>query len=361
MYSVEVKKLNKTYGKTVILNNIDLTMEAGGFIVLLGPSGCGKSTLLRLIAGLEDVTAGQVLIDNKDVTLEDPKDRDIAMVFQSYALFPHMTVRDNIGFGMKINKKPKAEIERRVGQVAEMLQIGHLLERTPAQLSGGQRQRVAIGRALMREPKVFLFDEPLSNLDAKLRAEMRLELKKLHKNLNSTIIYVTHDQIEAMTLATKIVLFNKGIPQQIGTPYEIYNRPQNTFVAKFVGTPQINLLKGELHQRERQWGVAVDNIFIMIPTDYEFSESPIEGRKVYLGIRPEHITQSPLNSHLELNLPINAFEMTGSETMVECRLGSQVLRAKLDANLNLKEGDNLHLHLNLNNISIFCSATEKRI
>ncbi|GHZ50387.1 sugar ABC transporter [Vibrio cholerae] len=254
MHAVEVKKLNKSFGKTVILNDIDLEMEAGGFTVLLGPSGCGKSTLLRLIAGLEDVTSGQVVIGGKDVTLADPKDRDIAMVFQSYALFPHMTVSENIGFGMKINKKPADQIAQRVKEVADMLQIGHLLDRTPAQLSGGQRQRVAIGRALMRQPKVFLFDEPLSNLDAKLRGEMRLELKKLHATLDSTIIYVTHDQIEAMTLATKIVLLNKGIPQQIGTPYEIYNKPANVFVAKFVGAPQINLLKGLLYKEGDRWG-----------------------------------------------------------------------------------------------------------
>jgi len=360
MHAVEVKKLNKSFGKTVILNDIDLEMEAGGFTVLLGPSGCGKSTLLRLIAGLEDVTSGEVVIGGRDVTLADPKDRDIAMVFQSYALFPHMTVKENIGFGMKINKKPEAEIETRVKDVADLLQIGHLLDRTPAQLSGGQRQRVAIGRALMREPKVFLFDEPLSNLDAKLRGEMRLELKKLHDKLDSTIVYVTHDQIEAMTLATKIVLLNKGIPQQIGTPYEIYNKPANVFVAKFVGSPQINLLKGCLMHEEGKWGVLVDNTWMPIG-DYSFTEEPTEGRKVLFGIRPEHVTQSPLNSHFELELSVNAFEMTGSETLAEFDLSGQPLRSKLDANTKIGNGDTLGLHLNLQNISIFCAATEERI
>ncbi|MDB1125334.1 ABC transporter ATP-binding protein [Vibrio algarum] len=360
MHAVEVKKLNKTFGKTVILNDIDLEMEAGGFTVLLGPSGCGKSTLLRLIAGLEDVTAGQVVIGDKDVTLADPKDRDIAMVFQSYALFPHMTVGENIGFGMKINKKPKEQIEKRVQEVADLLQIGHLLDRTPAQLSGGQRQRVAIGRALMREPKVFLFDEPLSNLDAKLRAEMRLELKKLHHKLDSTIVYVTHDQIEAMTLATKIILLNKGIPQQIGTPYEIYNQPKNVFVAKFVGSPQINLLKGQLQQEGDAWGVLINDIWVPVG-DYIFTEKPTPGRKVLLGIRPEHVSQSPLNSNYELELSVSAFEMTGSETLAELDMHGQPLRAKLDANLDIANGNNVALHLNLQNVSLFCSATEERI
>jgi ABC-type sugar transport system ATPase subunit len=360
MHAVQVKELNKTYGKTVILNDIDLEMEAGGFTVLLGPSGCGKSTLLRMIAGLEEVTAGKIEIGKTDVTLADPKDRDIAMVFQSYALFPHMTVGENIGFGMKINKKPKQEIAKRVQEVGDLLQIGHLLDRTPSQLSGGQRQRVAIGRALMRKPKVFLFDEPLSNLDAKLRAEMRLELKKLHSSLDSTIVYVTHDQIEAMTLATKIILLNKGVPQQIGTPFEIYNKPSNVFVAKFVGAPQINLLKGELRKSDDGWGV--DFASTRIPLgNYQFTDEPTEGRNVLLGVRPEHVTQSPLNSNFELDLNVNAFEMTGSETLTEVDFYSQPLRAKLDANLDIRNGDKISLHLNLHNISLFCAATEERI
>ncbi|MDV7105116.1 sn-glycerol-3-phosphate ABC transporter ATP-binding protein UgpC [Vibrio sp. TH_r3] len=360
MHAVQVKKLNKAFGKTVVLNDIDLEMEAGGFTVLLGPSGCGKSTLLRLIAGLEDVTAGRVIIGDKDVTISDPKDRDIAMVFQSYALFPHMTVRENIGFGMLINKKPKEEINKRVQEVADLLQIGALLDRTPAQLSGGQRQRVAIGRALVRQPKVFLFDEPLSNLDAKLRAEMRLELKKLHNELDSTIVYVTHDQIEAMTLATKIVLLNKGIPQQIGSPYEIYNQPANVFVAKFVGSPQINLLKGTLLQKEERWGVMVGDIWIPVG-DYAFKDTPTKDRKVLLGVRPEHVTQSPLNSHFEIELKVNAFEMTGAETLAELDLFGQALRAKLDANISIKNDMQLPLHINLQNVSLFCAATEERI
>ncbi|MGL6259297.1 ABC transporter ATP-binding protein [Vibrio sp. WXL210] len=361
MHAVEVKSLNKTYGKNTILNKIDLTMDAGGFTVLLGPSGCGKSTLLRLIAGLEDITAGNIFIGDKDVTLEDPKNRDISMVFQSYALFPHMTVEENIGFGMMINKKPKEQIKQRVTEVAEMLQIDHLLDRTPAQLSGGQRQRVAIGRSLVRNPKVFLFDEPLSNLDAKLRGEMRLELKKLHHDLNATIVYVTHDQIEAMTLATKVVLLNKGFIQQIGTPYQIYNQPNNIFVAKFVGAPQISLLKGTLTQANTDyWHVAIGEH--LIPVDhYAFAEQPVEGRAVILGIRPEHVSQSPVNSGFETDLKANAYEMTGSETIVEFDLAGQALRAKLDADVEMTNGLELPLHFNLNNISLFCASTENRI
>lgn len=360
MHPVEVKALNKTYGQNVIINNIDLKMEAGGFTVLLGPSGCGKSTLLRLVAGLEDVTAGGIFIGNKDVTLEDPKNRDIAMVFQSYALFPHMTVAENIGFGMLINKKPKNEIAKRVQSVAKLLQIEPLLERMPAQLSGGQRQRVAIGRALMRNPKVFLFDEPLSNLDAKLRGEMRLELKNLHAKLGATILYVTHDQIEAMTLATRIVLLDKGLIQQIGTPYEVYNQPANVFVAKFVGAPQINLLKGKLVMDGSDWKVLVNDIKIPIP-DYKFIQEPKKGSKVLLGIRPEHITQSAEDSSFKAQLKVSAFEMTGAETLAEFDMHGQVLRAKLGANIDIANGKQFDLYFNMHNISLFDQETEKRI
>ncbi len=361
MYAVEVKKLNKTYGKNVILNDIDLTMEAGGFTVLLGPSGCGKSTLLRCIAGLEDVTSGKVLIGGKDVTLADPKDREIGMVFQSYALFPHMTVRENISFGLKIAHKTKAEIDPLVEGVAKMLQISHLLDRTPAQLSGGQRQRVAIGRALVRQPKVFLFDEPLSNLDAKLRSEMRLELKKLHTTLDSTIIYVTHDQIEAMTLATKIVVLNRGRPQQIGTPYEIYNRPANVFVAKFVGTPQINLLKGTLVSDGVKWAVNASGT--LLPLDsYKFTKPVVQGQQVYFAVRPEHVLQVPINQkEFKVSLRTVAFEKTGAETLAELNFNDQPLRAKLDANIPIDNGKVLDLYLDLSNVSVFDAETEERL
>ncbi|MGN0902728.1 MAG: ABC transporter ATP-binding protein [Succinivibrio sp.] len=362
MYAVRVEKLNKTYyGKNVILNDIDLEMEAGGFTVLLGPSGCGKSTLLRMIAGLEDVTSGKVFIGDKDVTLLDPKDRDIAMVFQSYALFPHMTVAQNIGFGLKLRQVSKNEIDVIVKQVADMLQIGHLLDRTPAQLSGGQRQRVAIGRALVRQPKVFLFDEPLSNLDAKLRGEMRLELKKLHTTLDATIIYVTHDQIEAMTLATKIVVLNKGHAQQIGTPYEIYNKPANVFVAKFVGTPLINLIPAKIAEKDGVIGVEMHGDFIALPK-YEFNSDPVVGKEVLFGIRPEHVSQVKLSENsTQIKATVVAFEKTGSETLAEFDCNGSTVRAKLDANVQIQNGDEFSLYLALDNISLFDAATEYRI
>lgn len=362
MYAVRVEKLNKTYyGKNIILNDIDLEMEAGGFTVLLGPSGCGKSTLLRMIAGLEDVTSGKVFIGDKDVTLLDPKDRDIAMVFQSYALFPHMTVAQNIGFGLKLRKVSKNEINVIVKQVADMLQIGHLLDRTPAQLSGGQRQRVAIGRALVRQPKVFLFDEPLSNLDAKLRGEMRLELKKLHTTLDTTIIYVTHDQIEAMTLATKIVVLNKCYVQQVGTPYEIYNKPANVFVSKFVGTPQINLLECKLAKENGVPGITLHDHFMPLP-DYEFSAPFEEGREVLFGIRPEHVTQfKQSEKSFEITARVVAYEKTGSETLVEFECNGATVRSKLDANVEIANGDDFKLFLALDNVSIFDFKTENRI
>ncbi|MGN1281699.1 MAG: ABC transporter ATP-binding protein [Succinivibrio sp.] len=362
MYAVRVEKLNKTYyGKNVILNDIDLEMEAGGFTVLLGPSGCGKSTLLRMIAGLENVTSGKVFIGDKDVTLLDPKDRDIAMVFQSYALFPHMTVAQNIGFGLKLRKVSKTEIDLMVKQVADMLKIGHLLDRTPAQLSGGQRQRVAIGRALVRQPKVFLFDEPLSNLDAKLRGEMRLELKKLHTTLDTTIIYVTHDQIEAMTLATKIVVFNKGFVQQVGTPFEIYNKPANVFVSMFVGSPQINLIEAILSKQNDVPGISLHGQFIALPR-YEFTEEFKEDRKVLFGIRPEHVSQVKMSENsVCVNARVVAFEKTGSETFVEFDYNGSALRAKLDANVEIENSQDFSLYLTLDNVSLFDAQSEMRI
>ena len=362
MYSVRVEKLNKTYyGKNVILNDIDLEMEAGGFTVLLGPSGCGKSTLLRMIAGLEDVTSGKVFIGDKDVTLLDPKDRDIAMVFQSYALFPHMTVAENIGFGLKLRKVSKFEIQSLVKQVAKMLQIDHLLDRTPAQLSGGQRQRVAIGRALVRQPKVFLFDGPLSNLDAKLRGEMRLELKKLHTQLDATIIYVTHDQIEAMTLATKIVLLNKGHIQQVGTPFEIYNRPANIFVAKFVGAPQINLLDAKLVNKDGKATIKLHEHEFELP-HYEFQDSNVADQDIIFGIRPEHITVTKQSENsLEIKARVSAFEKTGSETLAEFEYNGSTIRARLDANIAINNSDDFTLFVALDNVSLFNKATEQRI
>ena len=249
MSEVIFQKINKSYGKTSVVADLNLKIEAGSFTVLVGPSGCGKSTILRMIAGLEEITSGTLTIGGRDVTHAEPKDREIAMVFQSYALYPHMTVAENIGFGMTLARRPKAEIQTAVQQAAEILQLGAYLDRKPKALSGGQRQRVAIGRAITRKPKVFLFDEPLSNLDAALRGQMRVELSELHRKLGATMVYVTHDQVEAMTMADQIVVLQDGRIEQIGAPMQLYNQPATPFVAGFIGSPKMNLLSGEVAKR----------------------------------------------------------------------------------------------------------------
>jgi len=262
MTSVVLESVRKSFGSLEIMKGVDLTVEPGEFCVFVGPSGCGKSTLLRIISGLETTTSGQVFIDGKDVTDAEPSERGIAMVFQSYALYPHLTVAENIGFGLSLAKRPKAEIAERVKQTADVLQLSHLLDRKPKALSGGQRQRVAIGRAIIRNPKVFLFDEPLSNLDASLRSQMRIELTELHAKLGATMIYVTHDQVEAMTMADKIVVLNGGQIEQVGTPMTLYNNPASPFVAGFIGSPKMNLFDGEIAAREncRTYGIRPEHI-----------------------------------------------------------------------------------------------------
>src|SRR6218665_88412 len=287
MPSVVFEDIIKTYGKLTVLKNLDLAIDDGEFLVLLGPSGCGKTTVLNLLAGLLDVTAGRISIGNRDVTDLDPKDRGLAMVFQSYALYPTKTVHGNLKFGLSASKLPKDEIERRIAWAARLLQIEPLLHRKPGQLSGGQRQRVAIGRALVKNVGVFLFDEPLSNLDAKLRTEMRLEIKKLHDELKSTIVYVTHDQIEAMTMATKIAVMDGGVIQQFGSPDEIYSKPQNLFVAGFIGAPAMNLRQATVKlngsgPRAEIAGSAIDL------SRYPLETVPAEGQQIVVGLRPEH-------------------------------------------------------------------------
>jgi multiple sugar transport system ATP-binding protein len=289
MSNVSIRDLEIQLGSNTIIESLDLEVEPGEFLVLLGPSGCGKSTLLHSIAGLIDVSGGSIEIGGQDMTWADPKDRGIALVFQSYALYPTMNVERNLSFGLRIAGTPKAEIERRVTRAAEMLQLGPLLKRRPAQLSGGQRQRVAIGRAIVREADVFLFDEPLSNLDAKLRTELRRELKQLHKRLGATMIYVTHDQVEAMTLATRMAVMRGGEIQQIGTPAEVYAHPNNLFVATFLGSPGMNLLKGAL--RREGGGVRFRNEHVDIDVNtYPFLQSPPEKQPCVLGVRPEDVS-----------------------------------------------------------------------
>ncbi|MGM4913626.1 ABC transporter ATP-binding protein [Rhizobium sp. 768_B6_N1_8] len=287
MTSVVLESVRKSFGNLEVMKGVDLTVEPGEFCVFVGPSGCGKSTLLRIISGLETQTSGKVFIDSKDVTYAEPSERGIAMVFQSYALYPHLTVAENIGFGLSLARRPKAEIAERVKQTADILQLSHLLDRKPKALSGGQRQRVAIGRAIIRNPKVFLFDEPLSNLDASLRSQMRIELTELHAKLGATMIYVTHDQVEAMTMADKIVVLNGGQIEQVGTPMTLYNNPASPFVAGFIGSPKMNLFEGEIAARE--------------------------GCRTY-GIRPEHITLSPTEGKWQGK--VRHIERLGADTVV---------------------------------------------
>ena len=287
MTSVVLDSVRKSFGSLEVMKGIDLTVEPGEFCVFVGPSGCGKSTLLRIISGLETTTSGQVFIDGKDVTDAEPSERGIAMVFQSYALYPHLTVAENIGFGLSLARRPKAEITERVKQTADILQLSHLLDRKPKALSGGQRQRVAIGRAIIRNPKVFLFDEPLSNLDASLRSQMRIELTDLHAKLGATMIYVTHDQVEAMTMADKIVVLNGGAIEQVGSPMALYNNPATPFVAGFIGSPKMNLFEGEIAARE--------------------------GCRIY-GIRPEHVALS--SSEGKWQGKIRHIERLGADTVV---------------------------------------------
>ena len=295
MAQVGIRDLSVRFGKQDVIDGLSLTVADGEFLVLLGPSGCGKSTLLHSIAGLNEVTAGTIEIGGVDMTHADPKDRGIGMVFQSYALYPTMSVRDNMSFGLRVSRVPRDEIERRVSKAAELLQLSALLGRRPAQLSGGQRQRVAIGRALVREAGVFLFDEPLSNLDAKLRTELRRELKLLHKTLGTTMIYVTHDQVEAMTLATRIVVMRQGVIQQIGTPTDVYERPDNLFVAGFLGAPAMNFIEGELQEEHGELHFSAGAL--RLPLTGKWSLPSAQGRGVVIGLRPEHLRIDDAGSH----------------------------------------------------------------
>ena len=320
MADLALRDLVKTYDNTEVLHGINLDVHDGEFVVFVGPSGCGKSTTLRLIAGLEEVTSGVVEIGGKIVNNLEPKHRDIAMVFQNYAIYPHMTVRKNIGFGLRSSKAPKAEKEKRIEDVAELLGMTDLLARKPAQLSGGQRQRVAIGRAMVRDPAVFLFDEPLSNLDAQLRTQMRLEIKKLHQRVGSTIIFVTHDQVEAMTMADRIVIMKDGHIQQVGTPSEVYHSPANTFVAQFIGAPAMNMLTGHVTQS----GAIQLDAGGVIGTDL----ATASGQKVILGVRPEDLTEDAPELFLEGTVAVR--EPLGHETLIYVNNSAGEFVAKAD-------------------------------
>ena len=369
MAFLEIRNLRKSFGNLEVLKGIDIAIDKGGFLVLVGPSGCGKSTLLHTIAGLEPITAGDISINGRDVAGELPSRRDIAMVFQSYALYPNMTVAQNIGFGMEIRRVPKAEREKAIASVADMLQIAHLLDRKPSQLSGGQRQRVAMGRALVRNPQVFLFDEPLSNLDAKLRVDMRTEIKRLHQRMDATIVYVTHDQIEAMTLATQIAVLKDGALQQFGTPGEIYNSPANMFVADFMGSPSMNLIPVHIEKAGEGLAVkmstAVGEVSIAAPRHTE-GLAAYTGREVIFGIRPEALTDPEgadrSGSQIEeLECQIEVLEPAGSDTYAIIRLGEQEVTARLRADAQMEAGQRAMLAFNLDRAVFFDPESQERI
>ena len=335
MSELQLSDVRKSYGNFEVIKGVDLDIKTGEFVVFVGPSGCGKSTLLRMIAGLEEITSGDLTIDGERMNDVDPSKRGIAMVFQSYALYPHMTVRENMGFALRFAGVPKAEIEQRVGEAANILELGPLLDRKPKQLSGGQRQRVAIGRAIVRHPKIFLFDEPLSNLDAELRVHMRIEIARLHKKLATTIIYVTHDQVEAMTLADKIVVMRGGVVEQVGSPLDLYDDPANLFVAGFIGSPKMNFLKGIVDAGGTQ---------VRLP-DFGNATIPVAikeatpGSPVTIGIRPEHFGDSGSAS---LDLTIDMLEHLGGETFAYARHGDgELIIIETKNGRGLKSGDSI--------------------
>jgi multiple sugar transport system ATP-binding protein len=371
MSFLKISRLRKSYGNLEILKDIDLEIEEGGFLVLVGPSGCGKSTLLNTIAGLEPITSGDIAIGGRSVAGLPPSRRDIAMVFQSYALYPNMTVAGNIAFGMEIRGVPKPERDKAIREVADTLQIGHLLDRKPSQLSGGQRQRVAMGRALVRKPQVFLFDEPLSNLDAKLRVDMRTEIKRLHQRLKTTIVYVTHDQIEAMTLATRIAVLRDGVLQQFGSPAEIYNDPANMFVADFMGSPAMNLLSGTIVEEEDGLKVALARANGTPPLKLPVAGrrealAAHAGREVVFGIRPEALTDPDgadrnAGTVAEGECLIEVVEPAGSDTFAVTRLGGKEVVARLRADARIQPGQPARLAFNVDKAVFFDPQSQLRI
>ena len=350
MGSLSIKNIRKSFGPVEVLKDINLDVSDGEFVIFVGPSGCGKSTLLRIIAGLEDSTSGSVLIDGAPVDTVPPAKRGIAMVFQTYALYPHLTVRDNMGLGLKQAGTPRDEIETRVAEAARMLSLGDYLKRRPAELSGGQRQRVAIGRAVVREPKLFLFDEPLSNLDAKLRVQMRTEIKELHQRLKTTTVFVTHDQVEAMTMADKIVVMHDGIVEQIGTPLELYDSPKNLFVAAFIGSPGMNLIKGTAKS-----GGTVDagGANLVMPGKHDVSD----GQPIVYGIRPEHLDLADDG----MAATVAVVEPTGAETHVLMRIGESEITAVFRDRHNFKPGQTVHLKPRPEHAHLFDSSSGSRV
>jgi multiple sugar transport system ATP-binding protein len=365
MASVTYENIVKKFGDVTAVDNFNIHVDDKEFLVLVGPSGCGKTTALRLLAGLEEATSGTIKIGDRVVNDVAPKDRDIAMVFQSYALYPHLSVYDNMAFGLKLRKVPKEEIKRRVQEAADVLVIQDLFDRKPRQLSGGQRQRVALGRAIVREPKVFLFDEPLSNLDAKLRVAMRAEIQKLHQRLNTTFIYVTHDQTEAMTMASRIAVINKGKIQQMDTPQNLYDHPHNLFVAGFIGSPAMNFFPAVLRKDGRKVMVDAKDFIIQIPEDREDQYSDHSYKNVIFGIRPENIHDpdfAPANIHGEkVSARVEVTELMGNETLLHLGSGKNTFVARVDPRSKLQVGIKTEMVFNMDAIHVFDATTEEAI
>ena len=350
MGRINLKNLEKSYGKTKVIHDLSIDINEGELIVIVGPSGCGKSTLLRMVAGLEDINSGSILIDNKIVNDLEPMERNIAMVFQNYALYPHMTVFENMSYGLKILKIPKNEISSRVQKAAEILELGELLERKPSQLSGGQRQRVAMGRAIVRDPVAFLFDEPLSNLDAKLRVQMRLEIKKLQKQLKTTSLYVTHDQVEAMTLADRMVVMNEGNVEHVGTPLEVYTKPKTLFTAQFIGSPAMNILKGECQSNQ-----------IKLSSGAILKANSKHNGEVNVGLRPEDFT---IDEKGTIKLKVELVELIGANTLIHGRLenSNEILVASIAGVISdSKIGNHINLSFNENKLHLFDINSDQRI
>ncbi|MBU2530010.1 MAG: sn-glycerol-3-phosphate ABC transporter ATP-binding protein UgpC [Elusimicrobia bacterium] len=364
MASVQFKNIEKKYGDVSVLKGVDLEIKDHEFVVIVGPSGCGKSTLLRMLAGLEDITDGEMLIDSSIVNHLSPSERGIAMVFQDYALYPHMTVEENMSFSLRLRKTDKAEIKSRVQEASDILKLNKFLKRTPKALSGGQRQRVAIGRAIVRKPKVFLFDEPLSNLDAKLREDMRVEIAKLHQNLNATMIYVTHDQVEAMTLASRIVVMNHGNVQQIGAPIEVYRKPVNIFVAGFIGSPTMNFVKGKFKTINGRLVFKNDDMSFSIPSFLLSDEERIEDRDIVIGIRPDDIALETNGAdHYTENIDVilEVSELLGHRENLYFSIGKNKILASVNTFANKSPGSKVSLYFNYKNMHVFDAKSEKRI
>ena len=365
MAGLSLRNISKVYPNGfVAVKDFNLEIEDKEFIIFVGPSGCGKSTTLRMIAGLEEISSGECYIGEKLVNDVEPKDRDIAMVFQNYALYPHMTVYDNMAFGLKLRKVPKAEIDKQVHEAAKILDIEHLLDRKPKALSGGQRQRVAMGRAIVRNPKVFLMDEPLSNLDAKLRVQMRIEISKLHQRLGTTIIYVTHDQTEAMTLGTRIVVLKDGIIQQVDSPNVLYSKPANKFVAGFIGSPQMNLIDCPVEDAGASVAVVLpDGEKIVLPEEKGkvLKSKGYVGKEICFGFRPEDLTEAPVGTPNTINSTVRVYELLGAEVFLYFDLGDVNMTARVDPATSARPGTEVCMAINMDHIHAFDKETEETI